>query len=321
VVSTNYFQNKVLNNGAGISAFNAGYGSIITTLRNNYKNRGDSHFAAMPDAYPSETPNVGSYSNVTTKGYELSVTFNPNRNWRMILTGSKNNIRSTDLYPDAYTFLFAPNQFSDFTGIPTWKKMVTELQKVAGGQASAQFDLDPTNPTHRQQATTDASLLAGFITAAENKWNDGKALEGAVLAPNGEYAANALVNYSFTEGKLKGLGLGMNGRWRSGGVVGYYRLPNAVTGTPEGVLNINRPIMGDAFLEFAGLASYQWKISSRFSCRLQLNIENLLGFDKLLLRGVGTDSNAVFGPQYAYVPLRWELRRPRNFKFSATFDF
>ena len=46
-----------------------------------------------------------------------------------------------------------------------------------------------------------------------------------------------------------------------------------------------------------------------------------MGFDKLLRRGAATDSNAVFGPQYVYVALRWGLRRPRNFMFSATFDF
>lgn len=55
--------------------------------------------------------------------------------------------------------------------------------------------------------------------------------------------------------------------------------------------------------------------------RLPFNVENLMGFDKLLRRGVATDSNVVLGPQCAYVPLRWELRRPRNFMFSATFDF
>ena len=147
------------------------------------------------------------------------------------------------------------------------------------------------------------------------------ALEGARLAPNGEYAANAVVNYSFTEGKLKGLGFGLNGRWRSGGVAGYNRLPNAVTGTPEGVLDIKRPIKGDAFLEFGSVTSYQWKISPRFTTRIQLNVENLFDYDKLLLRAVGTDSAGVYGAQYAYVPLRWELRRPRNYRLSVTLDF
>lgn len=321
IISANYFENKVLNNGASAGNFNAGYGTIISTLRANYKNKGDTHFANMLDIYPSESPNVASYSNIRTTGNEVSITINPNRNWRLLVTGSKNNIRSTGLYPDAYEFLFTENQFSNYTGIATWKKMLAEFQKVGNGQVSSQFDLDPANATHRQQATTDATTLSNNITAAERKWSDAKAQEGAVLAPNGEYAANALVNYSFTEGRLKGLGLGLNGRWRSGGVAGYYRLPNVGTGTPEGSIDVSRPINGDAFLEFGAVASYQWKISPRFSSRLQLNVENLFGYDQLLLRGVGTDSNGVFGTQYAYVPLRWELRRPRNFKLSATFEF
>ena len=78
--------------------------------------------------------------------------------------------------------------------------------------------------------------------------------------------------------------------------------------------------MGEAFLELASLVSSQWKTSQRYSCRLQLNVWNRLGYDKLLLRGVGWDSNAVFGPQYAYVPFRWALLRPRNFQLTVTFD-
>lgn len=81
------------------------------------------------------------------------------------------------------------------------------------------------------------------------------------------------------------------------------------------------PILGNAFLKFDGPASCSRKISPSASCRLPFNVENLMGFDKLLRRGVATDSNVVLGPQCAYVPLRWELRRPRNFMFSATFDF
>ncbi len=81
-------------------------------------------------------------------------------------------------------------------------------------------------------------------------------------------------------------------------------------------------IMGEAFLEFASLVSSQWKTSQRYSCRHQGNqgLWNLLGYDKLLLRDVGGDSNAVFGPQYAYIPFHWDLLRPRNFKLTVTFD-
>jgi len=59
----------------------------------------------------------------------------------------------------------------------------------------------------------------------------------------------------------------------------------------------------------------------KVNLRLQLNVDNVFDYDEPLLRGVGTDSNGVFGTQYAQVPLRWELRRPRNYKLSATFDF
>ena len=55
--------------------------------------------------------------------------------------------------------------------------------------------------------------------------------------------------------------------------------------------------------------------------RVQLNIENLLNDTDPMVRSFGTDSKGIYGKQYAYVPLRWEMRRPRNFKLTATFEF
>jgi hypothetical protein len=272
---------------------------------------------------PAELATTRSYADTSGKGTELSVTFNPSQNWRLMLTGSRNQTVNTNQYPDVYEFLYTNNPYSDFAGLKTWHRFLAELNKIAAGQPSTQFDLNPANPVHVQQARDDAAYLAQNIASQERGYLDAKATDGAVQVQNGEYALNSAATYSFTrEGWLKGWQVGGNARWRSAPVAGYYRFSNATTGTPEGVIDVTRPIKGDTFIEFGGLLAYQRRIlSNRVGLRVQLNIENLLDANKPLLKSVGTDSGGVYGTQYAYVPLRWEIRRPRNFKLSATFDF
>jgi iron complex outermembrane recepter protein len=322
VISANKFINEVLDKNNPATVVNAGYNAITNLLRTNYRDRGDSHFTTFRSGlYPAEAPNVRTYSDTTTEGYELSITYNPTKNWRTSLTGSQNQFTASNLYPDTFEYLYGVNEFSDFTGIATWKRFASELLKVAGGQVSSQFDLDPTNPVHVQQATNDARSITDNIAAAERRFGDAKATEGAVLVQNGEYAANAVVTYSFLEGRLKGLEVGMNSRWRSAPVAHYARFPNPVTGTPEGSIDVTRPLLGDSYLEHGAMIAYKCRFLQKANLRLQLNIDNLFDYDQPLLRSFGTDSLAVYGPQYELVPVRWEMRRPRNYKVSATFDF
>ncbi|MGH7958951.1 MAG: hypothetical protein ACREH8_18350, partial [Opitutaceae bacterium] len=323
VVSGNYFTNSAVDRNTPGRLIAAGIDQIMQRLRTNYREKGDSNFTTMPaNRLPPELLTARTYNDVVGKGYELSVTFNPNPNWRVLLTGSKNQTVVSNQYPDVFEFLYTDNQYSAFAGMKRWNQFVAELNKVAAGQRSAQFDLDPANPVDVQQAKDDATFLAQNIASQDRRFQDSKATDGAVQVRNGEYALNTAVTYSFTrEGLLKGWQVGGNARWRSPSYAGYFRFPNPTTGTPEGVIDVKRPIKGDEFLEFGGLLSYQRRILGRVNLRVQLNVENLFDANKPVLRSVGTDSRGVFGPQFAYVPLRWEMRRPRNFKLSATFDF
>ena len=324
VVSANHFTNDAVDRNNAGRLIAGGIDQIMQRLRTNYREKGDSHFTAMSaNPLPPELSTARTYGDIAGKGDELSVTFNPNQNWRLMLTGSRNRTVISNQFPDVAEFLYTENQYSAFAGFKTWNRFVAELNKVAAGQRSAQFDLDPANSVHVQQARDDAAFLAQNIASQERRYVDSKATDGAVQVQNGEYALNSAVTYSFTrEGWFKGWQIGGNARWRSAPIAGYYRFPNATAGSPEGVIDVTRPIKGDTFIEFGGLLAYQRRIlSNRVGLRVQLNIENLLDAEKPLLKSVGTDSGGVYGSQFAYVPLRWEFRRPRNFKLSATFDF
>ena len=84
---------------------------------------------------------------------------------------------------------------------------------------------------------------------------------------------------------------GSNAQWRNAPIAGYYRFPNTTAGTPEGVIDVRRPIKGDEFLKVRcpGLLTSAGS-PNRVNLRVQLNIENLLDADKPLLRSVRTGS-------------------------------
>jgi hypothetical protein len=122
------------------------------------------------------------------------------------------------------------------------------------------------------------------------------------------------------EGRLKGWSVGGNFRWRSASTIGYLRTPNAA-GVPNGVIDPDRPLKGADNWELGAMLSHERRIFRNVTLRTQLNVENPLDWSKPRLVSSDYDTNGVLGPANSIVPLRWELRRPRNFILTATFGF
>jgi hypothetical protein len=318
-IGFNRFENSADDQARNANAFSGNIKNIFARLRTNYKDRGDSHFAglAAQGVYPADSTDVSDTWSFAAEGYELSAVFNPTPQWRMMVTGSINttalgtHLRSLGGYLETE----AP-----FQGLPTWRKYVAELRKVAAGQASGTFSLNPADPSARAQADTDATYLAQQADSAERRYLDEVAIEGTSTNRNGKYALNAVTNYRFArEGWLKGWSVGGNLRWRSANIVGYERL--IVSGQPTGIKDASRPLQGKEYWDTGALLAYERRLFRGIEWRLQLNVENLFGWRTPRLVGVDYDTEGVYGSVNALAPLRWELRRPRNFILSSTFTF
>ena len=289
---------------------------LLSYLQENYKAAGDSHFQAMEILYPVQD---GGHDvrNINATGWELTVVYNPTRQWRVSLSGSSNkNILVDD---DRYAGLYFARDTA-FEGLGTWRKFANELQKVASGTASSSFDLNPASPADRQKAQADATYIRSQVDSSERSYLDGQQLIGRNQSrTGGQYNFNGVTAYDFTEGRLKGWTLGGNFRYRSAAVVGYSRLMGS-TGRP-GLLSVKDPIMGEANWDFGALIAWKHKLTRKVNLRVQLNIQNLLNETDPLLTAVDTDTNSVYGTAHAAVPVYYTLLRPRNFVLSTTFDF
>jgi len=301
--------------------FRAPLRGIADRLRANYRDFKDSHFVQMDTPeFPllDLVDNVSDTWSFRSEGYELNIIINPSRNWRMAFTGSRNsNVLGTHLASlGKYLYTAAP-----FEGLETWRKFASELRKVAAGQRSASFDLNPADPVALSQAATDAFYIEQQTATAERAYLDARAIEGITTSRNGRYAFNGLVTHIFPkEGRLKGWSVGGNFRWRSASTIGYERTRNAA-GVPNGIIDPHRPIQGADYWDVGAMLSHERRVFRHVTLRTQLNVENLFDWSKARLVSSDYDTNGVLGAANTLVPLRWELRRPRNFILTATFGF
>ena len=293
--------------------------NILTRLRDNYKTLGDSHFGDLPPVnyYPVDTGSVSDTWSYVADGYEMNLVYNPSRNWRVSLSGSINTNTQGTILAALGRYLYTDSKFE---GLGTWRQYASELRKVGAGQRSAFFDLDPANPVARAQASADALYIEQQSTAQEKTYQDSIALTGITTARNGKYAMNGLITRVFNEGKLKGWSVGGNFRWRSENTLGYERTRDAL-GAPNGVYIVSRPLMGDEYWDVGAMVSYQRRVFKNINLRVQLNVQNLPNWQDARLVKSDSDTLGVYGTTSAYVPVLWELRRPRNFVLTSTFEF
>jgi hypothetical protein len=280
---------------------------------------GDSHFRDLAEVnfYPVDTGNVSDTWSYVAEGYEMNLVFNPSRQWRIALTGSSNSNKLGTHLQALGQYLYTDTKFQ---GLGTWRTFASELDKVAGGQRSSYFDLDPGNPTARAQAAADALYIRQQADAQERSWRDDQSLTGITTARNGKYALNGLITRVFTEGRLKGWSVGGNFRWRGAGTLGYERYPDAA-GAMTGRFDVTRPIKGSDFWDVGAMVAYERRVLGSVQLRVQLNVQNLPNWQESRLVKSDYDTNGVYGATSAIVPVLWEMRRPRNFVLTSTFNF
>lgn len=254
-------------------------------------------------------------SDSVAKGYELTLTANPTRNWRIAVTGAKNTASESNIGGAWFEFVKArlpvwaspANLAGGATPSTTVNRLGIPVNVVA--QTGGNLGLPQNFRTYSQVI---AAALANFqyISDAEGRLNNNIR----------KYRFTATTRYSFSRGGLKGLFLGANYVWRSPAAVGY----PVTTATPTvftvpglnvadiSVSDIDRPYRGGALTSLDGFLGYSRRLGNgKYHWRVQLNIRNLLDRDDLLVQRVSTDGVGVnFTPQ-----------EPRAFILTNTFSF
>ncbi len=198
-------------------------------------------------------PNVVATRQFVSKGMEIDLIANPTPNWRLMLNVGQQETVQSSIAPalaavasEIDTNLRA-SDFIDLRDAPTLGEASTFRSRWAG---------------------TYGVLLAEL------------AQEGTASLEQREWRVNLISSYDFSEGTLKGLGVGGAYRWQSEVATGYplEDPDNDGINTPD----LTRPFFGDPEWNMDFWMSYSRRISDKVDWKIQLNVRNLLGGDDVI---------------------------------------
>jgi hypothetical protein len=260
----------------------------------------------------------GTSTNIS-KGKELQLTYNPTRSWTMKLTVGQ----------QFATYQKALGELSEWIAFrkPQWEKMeAADLQTIytlnngnkmylgkywTGYGFSGDAGSNTTGQTGSPSATYASIVEPGLFQLISQ--------QGAKSPNLREWSSSFLSSYNFTEGKLKGVGVGGSLRWQDKAVAGYYgetdpsRYAHPSPGESSIVYpDLNRPIYLPAETHIDMWVSYTRKVfSDKVRMKVQLNVRDVT--EKGGLQAI------LFNPDGS--PAQYRIKDPRTFFATTTFDF
>lgn len=260
----------------------------------------------------------GTSTNIS-KGKEFQLTYNPTRSWTMKLTVGQ----------QFATYEKALGELSDWITFrkPQWEKMeAPDLQTIytlnngnkmylgkywTGYGFSGDAGSNTTGQTGSPSATYASIVEPGLFQLISQ--------QGAKQPNLREWSSSFLTSYSFTQGRLRGLGFGGSVRWQDKAVAGYYgetnpaRYAHPSAGQSAIVYpDLNRPIYLPAETNIDLWVSYTRRIlADKVKMKVQLNVRDVTedgGLQPILFNFDGS-------------PAQYRIKDPRTWFVTTTFDF
>ena len=250
----------------------------------------DTSFFTRPESRDEQNELVAETQDVTAKGVEIEVHWNPTAYWTTKFNVTKQESIDSKLAPAVSNWIRER--------LPVWQSII---------------DPEINRPWWSERYNGTNSPSQFFASSVKTPYDVAVANEGKSRPQIRKYRMNLSTSY-----RLAGLGidrewvkrftLGGAVRWEDKGAIGYYgveQLPAVIT-----TLDPRRPIYDKARLYFDAFASYRVKISNKVNTTLQFNVRNI-------------QENGRLQPISAYpdgTPNAYRIVDPRQFILSATFD-
>ncbi len=220
-------------------------------------------------------PDAIDTGDIEVEGYELELVYNPTANWRMAFNASKLSNEQANVNV----------RFGGY--------LVDNIFPLAASNGDLVLD----------NGRTVAQEVADLRTTHLNQTISQNGRPASELR---EWTFNYLTNYRFTEGRLRGFGVGGYIQYRGAPIIGL-RLDPAT-----GVVDPNLQVEGNAFTLVGMNVSYERRLTDRINWSVQLAVSNLLDEDDFIEKISDTATGLVesFG-----------LQQPRKFILSTRLDF
>lgn len=230
---------------------------------------------------------TGDVSNVSSKGVEIELNYNPNRNFSLKFTAAKQETVQTAISPNIQTYLDER--------LPVWQSIINPL----------------TGENWWTEGSNSASAF--YQSAVVVPLKVAIAQQGKPKSQVRKYQFALLGRYTFagaTDRKiLQNVQIGASLRWADKASIGFFGVED-----PDGVirdLDVNRPIYDPARFSADFWASYKFRMfSDKVRGKIQLNVRDLLENGEL--RTVSTNPDGS--------PGQFRIINPRSFILTTTFD-
>jgi len=218
-----------------------------------------------PAATFSYPENAVLLEDTTARGYEFELTANVTRSWRVSANASMTESIRNNLPGAEFGALM------DF--------MWGQLNGPAGQVPFAITNGTPTDSALRRFS----GFYDSYLVALQNN--------GQIVRELSKWRFNLVTNYSFQQGRLRGLSLGLTYRYEDPKVIGY------------GLKTEGNRIVTDLATRYFNEAVHTWGVSARYTRRLtdkvnwtlQVNVANAFQGDKILATATQPDGSMARG--------------------------
>ena len=308
IARASYFTNTAGPTRAGNTGFNDPWRDQLYNIDNNMK--------TLDPALPQINAGAGGYRekgranywvmfDSEAKGYELDLSWLPNRSWSFRANAAKQESVESNIGTEWFQWMAARLPVWQALNVPEGGK--TNPRDVDGNGSigtwtwnTAPFDgTNPASKTFARYYAEDVGNSVAFI----------RAVDGRGRAQGRGLRWNFIADYKFTEGRLRGLGTNIAFRYRSAPNLGY-GLKALPDGTPS--FDLDKKLEGkselftDLGVNYRGTAKYFGGVKYR----VQLNVRNLLEPERLV------PNRVLSSGQY----VAWARVEPRLFVFTVGFD-
>lgn len=253
------------------------------TFRNNDINNPMGDLFDLIGRDDLDDANRNDLRSLTSEGWEFQMTANLTENWRLMFGVDHYKTLDTDV-------------------APVTQRLIAENRSSWLADPNA---LIPDNPNITAQEAFDNMTLALDLLLAE---------AGGFKNNERRYKSTLLTNYTFSEGPLKGFGVGGNMVWRDKAAIGFPFRNDPELGL---VPDVNNPFFGGELFNVSLNASYGRKLlKDRVDWKIQLNLRNIGDEDPFITQRVAPESNPSVG-----IVSRMSRGNPQTWVLTNTFKW
>ncbi len=230
-----------------------------------------------------------------SKGWEIELTAQPTKNWRVALNASKTDARRTNV-GNAH--------------IREFMQLVADSLRIADGNGVGRLQhfWGTEDVVTAGKNWFDGEGLAG---APGSEWRLAQLVENTTVPEMREWRTNLITNYGFSEGALKGVNVGGGLRYQSSVLIAYP--PMGDPDDPTTVeYNLATPVKGPAETNVDLWVGYERKLTERLNWRVQLNVYNAFSGDNKLIP-ITAQPDGTFAA--------YRIAPKRSWTLSNTFEF